>query len=304
MTAHGEKGVLVTGASRGLGLETALTLAKAGFRVWAGVRDTAKTPAIMESARQRGVNIEPLQLEVTDQDSVDSAFETIARNSCPLYGIVNNAGITARAYFEDFPEDRIRKTFEVNVFGTMRVTRRALPLLRKAGRSRIIMISSIGGRVGSMSVAPYVSSKFAVEGFSESLALEVKPFGVDVVIIEPGMVKTEIWDEERRVLPQARDASSPYYEMFWKAEAETEKILESSGLQPKDVAQLILHVMTVDRPRLRYVAGDRARLVLALVRYFPGVEKLYFRELLRRITTGDKRGSTDKSMWNGTKTHR
>ncbi len=293
----------MTGASRGLGLETALTLAQAGFHVWAGVRDTAGVGTMMASARERGVALVPLQLEVTDPLSVDSAFETVARDSCPLFGIVNNAGITARAYFEDFPEERIRKTFEVNLFGAMRVTRRALPLLRKAGRSRIVMISSIGGRIGSMSVSPYVASKFALEGFSESLALEVRPFGVDVSIIEPGMVKTEIWDEDRRILSQARDGSSPFYEMFWKAEAMTEKALANSGLQPKDVAQCVLHAMTVPRPKLRYVVGGRARLVIALFRHFPGFENFYFSELLRRVTKGGKRASDDGSAAKRTAAH-
>ncbi len=289
MTARRDQSILVTGASRGLGLETALVLAESGFRVWAGIRDFERRDALLEAAGQRGVRLEPVRLDITDPVSVDEAFQSIARQAGQLYGVVNNAGVTARAYFEDFPEERARQIIEVNLFGTMNVTRRALPLLRKAGGGRIVMISSVGGRIGSMSVAPYCASKFAIEGFSEALALEMKPFGIDVVIIEPGIVNTEIWEEERRLLPATRNPQSPYFRLFWNAEAQAEKMLRSSRLTPADIAAQVLRAITVKRPRLRYVVGRRARLVLALRRHLPGelFEKLYFGELLRRATRGD-----------------
>jgi len=288
VTALGDQSILVTGAGRGLGLETALVLAQAGFRVWAGVRDLARREALLEAGAKRGVKLEPVRLDITDPLSVDEAFQSIARSG-QLYGVVNNAGVTARAYFEDFPEERARQIIEVNLFGTMKVTRRALPLLRQAGNGRIVMISSVGGRIGSMSVAPYCASKFGLEGFSEALALEMKPFGIDVVIIEPGIVNTEIWEEERRLLPATRDPQSPYFRLFWNAEAQAEKMLRSSRLTPADIAAQVLHAITVKKPRLRYVVGRRARLVLALRRHLPGelFEKLYFGELLRRATRGD-----------------
>lgn len=290
MTSHSDQNVLVTGASRGLGLETALILAGAGFRVWAGIRNPEGFGAINKLAAERGVKIEPLLLDVTDQASVDRAFEKIAAAPGRLYGVVNNAGITARAYFEEFPEDKARQIIEVNLFGMMRVTRRALPLLRQAGSGRIVMITSVGGRIGSMSVAPYCASKFGIEGFSEALALEMKPFGIDVVIIEPGIVRTDIWDRESRLLPVASDPRSPYYRLFWNAEAEAEKLLKSSRLTPHDVAKYVLRAMTIRRPRLRYVVGRRARLVLSLRRHLPGemFERFYFGELLRRTARDQK----------------
>ncbi|HXI43685.1 MAG TPA: SDR family oxidoreductase, partial [Bryobacteraceae bacterium] len=288
MTARGNQSILVTGAGRGLGLETALVLAQAGFRVWAGIRDFARRDALLDAGAKRGVKLEPVRLDITDPLSVDEAFQSIARSG-QLYGVVNNAGVTARAYFEDFPEERARQIIEVNLFGTMNVTRRALPLLRQAGNGRIVMISSVGGRIGSMSVAPYCASKFGLEGFSEALALEMKPFGIDVVIIEPGIVNTEIWEEERRLLPATRDPQSPYFRLFWNAEAQAEKMLRSSRLTPADIAAQVLRAITVKKPRLRYVVGRRARLVLALRRHLPGelFERLYFGELLRRATRGD-----------------
>jgi len=285
MSDRAAKGVLVTGASRGLGLEIALGVAQAGFRVFAGVRGPDHADSVQQAGKKRGVDLQPVFLDVTDPASVDAAVQSIAAQG-PLYGLVNNAGITGRAYFEDFPEDKIRQIFEVNVFGTMNVTRRVLPVLRAAGAGRIITLTSIGGRIGTMGLAPYIASKFALEGFNESLWLEMKPFGVDVVIVEPGMVKTDIWDESRRVLPEARHPGSAYSALFTRAEELASGALNSSRLSPKDVAGTVVRAITAKRPRLRYIVGKRAGFVVALRRHLPGelFERFYFGEVLRRLT--------------------
>lgn len=281
-------GILVTGASRGLGREISLVLADAGFRVWAGVRDQQRSDEVRAAAAERGVTVEPVLLDVTNPASIDGVADVIRASSVNLYGLVNNAGISARAYFEDFPEERARQIMEVNLFGTMNVTRRVLPLLRKTGSGRIIMISSVGGRIGSMSVAPYCASKFAVEGFSEALSLEMRPFGINVSIIEPGIVKTDIWDQERRLLPVTNDRQSPYYPYFWSAETQAENLLKTSTLTPHNVAVVVLRAITEKNPRLRYVVGKRAQLVMSLRRHLPGelFERFYFGELLRRVKSG------------------
>jgi NAD(P)-dependent dehydrogenase (short-subunit alcohol dehydrogenase family) len=296
------KAVLVTGASRGLGEATALHLAAAGFRVWAGVRSEQAAARLAILARERSLVLETICLDVTDKTSVNSAFEVIEKREGHLFGLVNNAGVTGRAFFEDFPEQRIRHIFEVNLFGVMSVTRRALPLMRANGSGRIIMISSIAGRIGSNSVSPYVASKFALEGFSESLSIEMKPFEIDVVIIEPGIVKTEIWNEERRILPEARDPSSPYYEYFWSMEKQAEKLLDSSSLTPADVAAKAVEVMRLSRPKLRYVVGRRASLVVSLRKYLPGelFERGYFGEIVRRMKKGNSGAAASSAMQSGT----
>jgi NAD(P)-dependent dehydrogenase (short-subunit alcohol dehydrogenase family) len=279
------RAVLVTGASRGLGLETALTLAGAGFTVWAGSRNP-DVQEIESTAAQRKVSLHVISLDVTSDDSVRAAFQNIEASGLPLFGIVNNAGITGRCWFEDYPEPRIHDIFDVNVFGTMRVTRIGLPLLRKAGGGRIVMQSSIGGRIGSIGIAPYTGSKFALEGFSESLSLELRPLNVFVSIVEPGIVRTSIWDK-KRILPEAYNKASVYYDLFWRAEALAERALNTARLQTADVASTVLQAMTVRNPRLRYVVGRRAGLVLSLRRHLPGelFERLYFGGLLRRVTS-------------------
>ena len=294
MGNQGRDSVLVTGGAGSLGLETALTLAARGFRVFAGVRDPAQQAGIRDAARQRGVAIETVELDVVEEPSIAAAVGKIVQTSGSLYGVVNNAGIHLRGYFEDLEEAEIRRVFEVNVFGAMRVTRHALPHLRGARRGRIVIMSSIAGRLGSMGLTAYVASKFALEGFAESLALEVEPLGIRVAIIEPGIVRTDIWGKNRRVAARALDPG-PYHEWFQRVEREADKLVRSSRLTPADVAAGVTRALTDRAPRLRYVIGHRASLVVALRRHLPGelFEHLYFGEVLRRVT--GRRGLAGRS---------
>jgi len=277
--------VLVTGATRGLGLETALTLGERGFRVWAGYRDDADAEAIAKAAEARRIDVRPTRLDVTDAASTKAALDAVAAHGA-LYGVVNNAAVTLRGYFEDLSEAEIRRTLEVNLFGVMNVTRAVLPHLRAHGRGRIVMMSSVGGRIGTMGLTAYVASKFGLEGFSECLSLELAPLGVDVVIIEPGIVKTAMWGEGRNVAAAARDAGGPYYKWFRRAEEQADALVRSSKLTARDVAEVVARAMTATRPRLRYTVGRRASFVMSLRRHLPGelFERVYFGELVRRVT--------------------
>ncbi len=272
------RAVLVTGASRGLGRAIALRAAAAGFRVWAGIRDQAAANELISIAQNRSLDLRPLILDVTDKSSIEEACREIARVSPQLYGVVNNAGVTGRSFFEDYPEEHVRKVFEVNLFGPMNVIRCTLPFLRAHGTGRIVNIGSIGGRIGSNSVAPYSASKFGLEGFSESLNIELRPFGIYVSVISPGMIRTDIWDEGNRILPAARNPGSPYYQYFWRMERQAERLLSSSTLTPDDVARKVLHVLRTPRPRPRYIVGWRPALVVFLRKYLPDrvFERVYF----------------------------
>lgn len=289
MTARTDQdAVLVTGATRGLGRATALGLAERGFRVFAGYRDPSQLADLQAAAEARRTTVETVRLDVTDRGAVDAAVAEVVGRAGGLYAVVNNAGVTLRGYFEDLTEDEARRIFEVNVFGVMNVTRAVLPHLRRAGRGRIVALSSIGGRIGAPALAPYVASKFAVEGFAESLSLETAPLGVQVVIVEPGIVDTEIWDHARRTARGAADPAGPYYHWFRRGEEQADALVRSSVVTPDDVARVIARALTVRRPRLRYVVGWRAGLIVALRRHLPGelFERVYFGEVLRRITGG------------------
>jgi NAD(P)-dependent dehydrogenase (short-subunit alcohol dehydrogenase family) len=278
--------VLITGASTGLGRESALYLAERGYRVYATVRDLDGREPLLAAAQERNVQLRVLQLDVTDCESIAKALETILNESGSIYGLVNNAGVGLRGYLEDLSEAEIRGVFESNVFGTMAVTKAVLPHMRRAARGRILIISSVGGRIGSLGVSAYCASKFALEGFGESLSMEVEPLGIQVILIEPGIVKTERWTTNRAVAEGALSPKSPYSEWFRRAEKEADKLVQSSRTSPRDVAVAVHRALTVARPRLRYMVGRRAKLAVALRRCLPGewFERIYFGAVVRRVT--------------------
>lgn len=277
--------VLVTGSSTGLGLETSLHLADRGFKVFAGVRDLGHRPAVLEAARERGVELEVVQLDVTDPSSVDRAVETVVESGGGVYGLVNNAGVGLRGCFEDLQMSEIRDVFEANVFGTMAVTRRVLPHMRAAGRGRVVTISSVGGRIATFGLSAYCSTKFAQEGFGESLALELRPFGIRAILIEPGIIKTSRWSVNRGNAAHALDPESPYHAMFVKHEELADRFVETRKTRPTHVAHAVHRALTSRRPRMRYVVGRPAWLALALRGLLPDrvFDGLYFGALLRRI---------------------
>lgn len=282
------KSVLITGASGGLGLETAVHLAERGFRVYATMPDLSERHVVDEAASRHGVELHVLKLDVTDQISIDEAVQTVVGESGGIYGLVNNAGVALRGYFEDLLDEEIRRAFDVNVFGTMEVTRAVLPHMRAAGQGRVVIVTSIGGRIGSLAVSAYSSCKFAQEGFGESLYQEVKPLGIGVSLVAPAIVPTERWDVHRGYAKNALNPDSPYHDWFIESQRLTDKLVESTPTRPVHIARTIHHALTAKNPKLRYMVGWRANLVVTLRRYLPGelFERLYFGEVVRRVTKG------------------
>ncbi|MFQ5741258.1 MAG: SDR family oxidoreductase [Acidobacteriota bacterium] len=278
--------VLVTGASSGLGLETAVYLAEQGFEVHATMRDLSRRGRLDAAAAQRRVSLNVLRLDITDKALIESAVDEVIGRSGGIYGLVNNAGMIMQGYFEDVTEAEMRRVFETNIFGTMAVTRAVIPHLRAARRGRIVFLSSAAVRAAGPGSSAYCASKCAVEGFGESLALEMAPFGVKVSLIQPGFIKTNLFGRNHTVAQGATDPDSLYYQWFQRLEEWGRREADASPARPVDVAKVIHKALSSRRPKLRYVVRFRAKVLASFRRHLPGelFERIWFRQLLRRLT--------------------
>jgi NAD(P)-dependent dehydrogenase (short-subunit alcohol dehydrogenase family) len=242
------KPVLVTGASSGIGEATAVHLARKGFRVYAGARRIAKLTPLEGLGEGR---ITTLALDVTDEASVAAAVQRIAEDGRALYGLVNNAGVSVTGPLEEVPSSEWRRQFETNVFGLMNVTRAMLPQMREAGEGRIVNIGSMAGRIVSPFMGVYGASKHAVEGLTDALRRELRPFGVKISLIRPGFINTPFGAEEQEGLQHYVEAGGPYADAVaifkaWHAKG------HPTGAPPSVVAEKIEHALTSGRPHSRY----------------------------------------------------
>jgi NAD(P)-dependent dehydrogenase (short-subunit alcohol dehydrogenase family) len=258
------KTVLVTGCSSGFGMLAAVSLAKSGWRVFATMRDPAKRGRLDAALAQAGASAEVLALDVTNQASIDACVAQAMASAGRIDALVNNAGIGIGAFVEDLTLDDIRRQFETNFFGLVAMTKAVLPHMRAAQSGRIVNISSIGGRTTNAILSAYNASKYAVEGFSESLSFETQLFGVDVVLIEPGTFKTEIFEANRQIAPGARNPASPYFEATRALEAQIDKLYARAAGDPQKVADAIVHALTVAKPKMRYLVGTDAKITARL----------------------------------------
>jgi NAD(P)-dependent dehydrogenase (short-subunit alcohol dehydrogenase family) len=259
--------VLVTGASSGIGATTVRVLIARGFRVWAGVRDEGAASDL----RALGDACTPIALDVTSEQQIAAAADRIAANG-GLYGLVNNAGIVVSAPLEAVPLAAFREQFEVNVFGTLAVTQAMLPLLRRS-LGRVVMMSSIAGRNAAAFIGPYAASKHALEGLSDALRAELAPSGIHVSVIEPGAVKTPIWERSTVRGMSLADGMEPA--MRARYDADITLLLRASaaigahGIAPERVAEAVAHALTARTPKTRYLIGAEARLQLAAKTFVP-----------------------------------
>lgn len=280
------KSILVTGCSVGFGKEIALYLAERGYTVYATMRDLDKSGELAKEAAQRNVTLRILRLDVTDEESIAKTVATMVAETGGIYGVVNNAGTIVRGFFEDLSDAEIRSIFEANFFGVLAVTRAVLPHLRQARAGRVVVISSVAGRIGSPSGSAYSASRHAQEGFAESLRQEVEPLGIYVSLVEPGITKTESWTVDKGAAAKARDPNSPYYAWFKRAEAIFRKAMDTSPITTRDVAQVVYRALSEPRPRWRYLVGRRAGLVVMARKLLPSelFNRVYFGAVMRRIT--------------------
>ena len=260
-----KKIAVVTGSSSGIGFETSLLLARNGFYTYATIRSLDKSSKLVDISNEEDNNLslEVLQLDVTDDKSVKDAINIIADKQGRIDLVVNNAGYGSTGAVEDFSIDEIKAQFETNFFGAIRVIQSVLPLMRKQRTGIIVNISSIGGRIAFPFSPSYASTKFALEGLSEALQYEVDQFGIKVVLIEPGIIKTNFLDNIKRA-KRATDPNSPYNELLQRR-IERLKTMFENGTAPEEVAKVILKAVTSDNNEkldLRYVVGSDANSLL------------------------------------------
>ncbi|WP_410514160.1 SDR family oxidoreductase [Paenibacillus sp. BR2-3] len=243
---------LVTGTSSGFGLLISLELAKRGFKVAAGMRRPQAADKLMEAAELAGVagNISVIEMDITNENQVLAAVEEAKKLFGTIDVLVNNAGGVWGGFAEEVPLNLWREQMETNFIGNVSVTRAVLPLMRTQGRGKIIQMSSISGLIGFPGFGPYAASKFALEGFSECLALEVKPYGIDVVLVEPGSYGTDIW--EKGFAAMQAPPHSPYLSMLESVLAYARRSASASG-NPQEVADLVGDIACSRRPRFRYM---------------------------------------------------
>ncbi|NJP96001.1 SDR family oxidoreductase [Nonomuraea sp. FMUSA5-5] len=262
-------GVVVTGASTGIGQATALGLTKAGYHVFAGVRKEADGEALQ---RQAGEGLTPLILDVTDQHAVREAAKTVDKSDVPLVGLVNNAGIGLTWPVEAIPLETLRWQFEVNVFGQVGVIQEFLPALRRT-KGRIINIGSIGDRLTLPFGAPLCSSKWAFASVTEALRMELHPWGIHVVLIEPATISTTAVQKLRKdaedTLIQMTAEQRGYYETTYRAMTAKAYEREQGGSDPSVVAKVVLQALTAARPATRYKVGKDSGLLAFVARWLP-----------------------------------
>ena len=260
-----ESVAVVTGSSSGNGFETSLLLAKNRFYTYATMRNLEKSARIKEIAKKDSLPIEVLQLDVTDDKSVTDAIDVISNRQGRIDVLVNNAGYGLFGAFEDLSLDEIKAQFETNFFGVVRVTQHILTIMRTmhdrgVGDGIIVNVGSINGKIAFPVLSAYSATKFAIEGLSESIAYELEPFGIKVILIEPGPIRSNFM--KGSLLPKrALDPKSPYSELVQKFYDKTNS-QHDDAISPEEVAKVILQAISDDAPKFRYVIGNYAASLL------------------------------------------
>jgi NAD(P)-dependent dehydrogenase (short-subunit alcohol dehydrogenase family) len=276
------KVAIITGSSSGIGFETSLILARNGFHTYAAVRNLDKSQPLIDMAKKDGLSIQVVELDVSNDKSVKEAINKVLSESKRIDVVVNNAGYALVGSFEDLSMDEIKSQFETNFFGAIRVIQAILPTMRNQRNGRIVNVSSMGGRMAIPLDSAYHGTKFALEGLSESLQYEVEQFGIKIIIIEPGAIKSNFFNN-LKMASKAQRPDSPYAQMMQKLNARSSFILENAP-HPIEVAKVILAAVTSEDPQLRYTVGDDAAMMLQAKRTMSDTE---FRNLMKKQFLSD-----------------
>ena len=253
---------IVTGSSSGIGFEISLMLARNGLTTYATMRDLHKSSMLRSIADKEKIPLRCVQLDVTDDMSVKKAIETIVNESHNIDILINNAGYGLSGALEDLLIDEIKLQFDTNFFGLIRATQAVLPIMRNHGSGIIVNISSGLGRFGIATSSAYASSKFAVEGLTESMSYELEPFGIKTILVEPGIIKTNFI--KAAVLAQkSKDPNSPYFQFMNNMDEGMKKLIENSE-SPEYVARVVLDAINDSNPKLRYLAGKDVEQIMEI----------------------------------------
>jgi len=263
-----DKIAVITGTSSGIGLLSAIELAGRGYRVVASMRDLGRRERLDQASEKAGISrfLDIRRLDVTDFESIAPFVEAVVRDHGRIDVLVNNAGFAMAGFAEDMKLEEIRRQFETNFFGNVALTQAVLPTMRRQKSGHILMISSISGLHGALGISSYSASKFALEGWSEALRLEVGPLGIKVVLIEPGSFETDIWTRNAVLGEKFVDGTSPNRE---RGERMREAVKKLRKRDPVEVARVIAEVAGDPHPRLRYLVGPDARIQLWMKRLLP-----------------------------------
>lgn len=253
-----EKVALVTGSSSGIGFETALALARENYFTYATMRNISKSKKIQEIAKKENLNLEVIELDVDKEESIKSAVKKIHDQKGRVDVLVNNAGYGLFGCIEDVSIEELKAQFETNFFGIVRLIQEVSPIMRKNGSGIIVNVSSVAGRIGFPGTPAYISSKFALEGLSESMRYELSPFGIKTIIIEPGVIKTNFFSSMK---VSEGKPNSPYKEITEKV-MNGVKMMAEMGTPPVEVANTIIKAIKTEEPLPRYVVGSDASMFL------------------------------------------
>ncbi|MDQ0257916.1 short-subunit dehydrogenase [Evansella vedderi] len=276
--------VLITGTSSGFGLLSAIELAKNDFFVIATMRDLNKKDNLLAVAEKMGVQdkIEIFKLDVTKVEEISSLREEVIKNYGKIDILINNAGYCQGGLTEILEQEAWKEQFETNFFSVVNLTKAFLPIMRKRKKGKIINIGSISGRVGFPGIAPYAASKFALEGFSESLRLELMPFNIKVSIVEAGSFKTEIW---QKGLENVHTVKEKEYKPIINAIYNSAKQTAKTADDPSKVIQLIVNICRSERPKLRYPIGKGISSFIIVKNLLPWalIEKLVHNSIFSKM---------------------
>ena len=254
-----ESVALVTGCSSGIGLETAIALGREGHFTYATMRDVKKSGSLDKIVNDEGLPIKVLELDVDSEKSVDDAIAKIMEEKGRVDTLINNAGWGMWGAVEDVSIEEFKQQFETNFFSIIRLIQNVAPIMRKQKSGNIVNVSSVAGKIGFPVSPAYISSKFALEGLSECIRFELGPFGINVIIIEPGVIKTNFFDSMK--MAKKSNSDSVYNEITSKVVSGV-KMMAEMGTEPKEVADTIIKSINEEKPLPRYIVGNDAMMFL------------------------------------------